>query len=160
MTQLIYGQDKAVSLWVAKKLPHIQIDSVDKCVAIGISSNDGEEMFAGAVYYNYKETDIEMSFASDNPKCTTARNIGAVLAYPFVQLGVQRITSVVMKSNKRMRRLLEGIGFVNEGTVRHAFKGKNGNPINGILYGMVHAESEKWLRRLEDGKRIQSTKAA
>jgi RimJ/RimL family protein N-acetyltransferase len=62
------------------------------------------------------------------------------------------VTSFVYKSNKRARKLNEGLGFVQEG--KHRDAGKNLEPI--FSYGLTRRDFvEKYLKRVRHG--IQET---
>jgi len=152
MTELIVGHDNDVGHWVASRIPHLQtVENLGEYIAIGIVS-DEDEIMAGAVFNNYRGTNIEIQFASVDARWATKENIGSLLSYPFVQLGVSRLTAVVSKNNKRVRKFLLGIGFKNEGTLRNAFLLPDGSPENAIIYGMIRKEAGKWLEGVSHGK--------
>lgn len=102
--------------------------------------------------------DIEVSIAASSPRWATRQTIGTLLAYPFLQLKVQRVSAKVYKSNRVSRRFVEGIGFKHEGTHRHA--GKNLETI--FSYGFTRAEYlERYARRsLVNGKDTTARAAA
>ena len=58
-----------------------------------------------------------------------------MLAYPFEQLGCERITGLVLEDNKAARKFDEGVGFQLEGTIRKAHQGKN-----ILIYGLLREE--------------------
>ncbi|MGE0757077.1 MAG: GNAT family N-acetyltransferase [Pirellulaceae bacterium] len=78
---------------------------------------DKDRLIAGAVYTDYRErTNLFVTFAADSPRWATRGNIYTILGWPFDQLGCERLSALVVKKNKRSRKLLEGLGFVLEGT--------------------------------------------
>ena len=87
---------------------------------------------AAIVYYNYRGVDCEIAFAASHPSWATKQTIGIFLLHPFKQFGCKRLTAVVHTKNKRVRKLLEGICFIHEGTLRHAFF-----PGNAQIYGLT-----------------------
>ena len=107
MTTLIFGKDEELALWAEKS----GIGPFQRpLTAIGVAGKDGKIM-AVAIYNNYRYSDdIEISFVAATPRWATQGNIRAMLSYPFVQLGVKRLSAVTNKNNKRSRKLLTGLG--------------------------------------------------
>jgi RimJ/RimL family protein N-acetyltransferase len=91
-----------------------------------------EKLEAVAVYHNYRGGCIEISFATQSPRWANRGAIEAVFAYPFRQLDVRRLTAITKKQNRRVRKLLEGTGFILEGKLRAAFPDDD-----GCLYAMT-----------------------
>ena len=132
--------------WLEQRLPGTDIGSDSVC--IGVWRNNKLSAVAG--YYNYRKVDIELSFASDNPRWATKETVAYILAFPFIQLETQRCTAMVLKSNKRCRKLLSGVGFKEEG--RHAHAGPNLETM--FSYGMTRQE---FLKRY--GQKVTTTSA-
>lgn len=81
-----------------------------------------KKLAAVAVYHNYRSPDIQISFASLSPRWAMPGAVKWIThTYPFEQLGAKRLTAIVRKKNKRVRRFLEGVGFKLEGTHPKAF---------------------------------------
>ncbi len=138
--QMIFGCDPQVTAWVAARMPGFrQEDGFGPCTAIGIAE-DGS-LIAGAVYHNYRDYDIEISFAADSAKWATRTHIREIFHYPFNQLGCVRLTTVTGRKNKRARKLDEGLGFKLEGVIRKGYDGKQ----DANVYGMLKHEC-KWRR--------------
>ena len=99
---------------------------------------------AVAIYNNYRhDADIEISFVAATPRWATQGNIRAMLRYPFVQLGVKRLSAITTKKNKRSRKLLMGLGFKQEGV--HPYAGENGT--TAITYGLYSEPAKKWVNQ-------------
>ena len=148
MTQLIFNRADELADWAEIQSPEIG-DVGRPCEAIGIASNDGKLM-AVAIYNNFtyyngsksKCYDVHMTFVAATPRWATSGNIRAVLDYPFNQLGVKRMTSIINKDNKRARKLNEGVGFKLEGM--HPFG--NGGKGRSCTYGLYHnVVKERWF---------------
>lgn len=139
--ELIIGRDKEVAEIVAQLIPEYESseDFGTSYTAIGFRS--GDEFLAGAVYSNYRVHDIELSLAALSPKWSSRSSWRAVFAYPFQQLGTRRVTCIVNKKNKRVRRLMEGAGFKLEGVLREAFK----SGADACVYGMLKSEC-RWIK--------------
>ncbi len=118
--------------WLEKRIPHLDIGS--DCWCLGVWRD--EKLAAVAGFYNYRKVDIELSFASDDPKWATKETVQWILAFPFLQLNCQRITAMVLKSNRRCRKLLRGTGFTEEG--KHAHAGPNLETM--FSYGMTQQD--------------------
>ena len=97
---------------------------------------------AVAIYNNYRySSDIEVSFVAATPRWATQGNIRAMLSYPFVQLGVKRLSAITTKKNQRGRKLLTGVGFKQEGV--DPFAGEN--KATAITYGLYSEPAKKWV---------------
>lgn len=135
--------DEFVATWVSQRVKHYR-PNPGQYVAIGIA--EGQRLIAGAVYHDFTGPGIGMTLAADSPRWATKGNISALLRYPFGQLNCRRISVCAARSNKRSRKLIEGVGFKLEGVIREGF-GKE----DAILYGMLRREC-KWLERKEHGQ--------
>lgn len=141
--RLVIGQDAGVAAFVAKLMP-VRMTSFENCVAIGVEK--GNIMIAGAVFTDYHirqhGKDIQISFAATYPIWANRAMIRGILSYPFVQLDCQRLTLLVAKSNKRARKLIEGLGFRLEGVHWRAYDGRN----DAISYCLRKEDAvAKWL---------------
>jgi len=119
-------------------------------VAIGVARNN--DLLAVAVFENYRTSNgkplsIECSIAADSPRWITKGTVRAILSYPFLQLGVQRITALVHETNERSVKFLNGLGFVREGYIRDALE----NGAGVYITGMLRAEAAKWLGGIVNG---------
>lgn len=144
--RLIFGHDAEVAAWVAARIPHVQrVETFGPLAAIGVARED--ELIAGVVYHNYlAEYQIgEVSFAASSPRWATRGNVVALLSVPFAQYGWRRLTSVVRHDNERVQRLLSGLGFKREGTVREMFATQP--KAHGVVYGMLAREYAALLKR-------------
>lgn len=131
--EFVFGMDETVEAFVAGELGERECAN-HPYTAIGLE--DKGELIAGCVYKNYKGHDIEMVFAAKNPKWASRRNIATFFAYPFHQLGCVTVSALVGRHNKRSRKLMRGLGFVEEGKKRKGFDGVR----DLMIYGMVQKE--------------------
>lgn len=88
--------------------------------------------------------DIRASIVSVNKRWATRYSLSVLFAYPFHQLKVRRMTSVIAKRNKASRSLCERLGFRLEGTIRQGVEGDD-----LCVYGILKSEV-KWLREAEN----------
>ena len=73
-------------------------------------------LLAVVVFDNFGETDVCMHIASDGSKAWMSKSLllGA-FAYPFLQLGLLRVTGLVPADNEAALAFDENLGFVREG---------------------------------------------
>jgi|TARA_R110000824_G_scaffold196779_2_gene380067 RimJ/RimL family protein N-acetyltransferase len=139
LTQLICGHDEKMAAWAEENFP----DCAPLCrplSSIGILSSDNKIMGV-AIFNNYRQNDIEITFITATPKWATPGNIRGILNYPFIQLGVKRMTAITKKSNKQARKFLIRLGFDLEGV--HPYAAKDGS--SSCTYGLYQKKAEKWL---------------
>jgi len=120
---------------------------------IGFSRDS--ELMCVAVVYHPTQSGIFCAFAATNPRWASKENIAAWGLWVFEQLGKDRVTATIMKSNKRSRKFVEGIGFKVEGKVRKANKGED-----MMVYGLLRNEHNEWLRKAFNVERKHTGKAA
>jgi RimJ/RimL family protein N-acetyltransferase len=90
--------------------------------AIGLE-RDGE-LIGGVVYDSYSGPNIFMHIAGIAGTTWLTRNfLRAMFHYPFVQLGVDRITGPVSSCNPAAARLGRHLGFTHEATLKGAVTG-------------------------------------
>ena len=134
--------------WIEARIDNINLEG-SACLGV---MRDGK-LLAVAAFGNLRSTNVEVSFASDNPRWATREAITAMLAYPFYQLRVQRVSALCLKSNAKVRRFVKGIGFLEEGRLRHMGPHKE----TMFLYGMTF---DDYYKRYIDGRQHQTATAA
>lgn len=114
---VLYGADDVVGEWVNARLGAGKSDV--PFVAMGILW--GEDRLAlGAMFFNQQDRDITLAVAAD-PECGFKRRAFAqIMAYPFIQLGLPRVTAEIPLSNERSIDAVKRLGFVREGVKRRA----------------------------------------
>lgn len=143
-TQIVLGYDRAVAWWVHQHLVDPPADW-GKCTAIGIAQ-DGD-LIAGIVFNNFCWPNIEASIASTTPRWCSRRNLAAIFAFPFRQLGCRRMGATTGLTNQTARSFLCRLGFRQEGICHQAWPLSVANPTgDAVLYGMTPDEC-RWLLR-------------
>lgn len=129
--RLIFGHDDAVAQWVAMRIPGMT--SFGPCVGIGVMDS-ADVLIGGVIFHDWQPQwkNIQCSFASDRRDWLTRKLIRVILAYPFQQVGAERITTLTPKRNKAARQFLQKFGFRHEGNVRRGF-GDDDAIISGLL---------------------------
>lgn len=104
------------------------------CKVITQLRDDGA--IAAAVVYEITARDAHMTVASDGSRRWMTREfIREVFLYPFVQLGLARVTVLVPENNAVALDMDRRLGFVPEGRLRKFF-GQH----DGIVLGMLRSE--------------------
>jgi len=106
--------------------------------AIGLEQ-DGM-IIAGVLYDNFTRVNIDAHIAGEGRRWMTKRFLGEMFRYPFVQLGVARITCRIAASNADSLRLCQHMGFTWEGRIREALP--DGEDL--LILGMLRREC-RWL---------------
>jgi len=123
MSELIFGRDDELAAWAEHVYPECA-PLARPLTAIGVASSQGD-ILAVAIYHNYRYNDVEITFvAATRSRWATKPIIRSLLHYPFFQLGVDRMTGITAKSNRKARKLNEAIGFVLEGVHPYAARGR------------------------------------
>ncbi len=123
--------DGVVVAWVRQQIGYVP--DFGACTALGLVADDGKPL-AGAVYHEYRPecATVMISFAAASPRWATENTIRAFLAYPFRELGVNKLRAAVMHTNERSLRLTSGVGFKREGTLADEF----GPGKHAVMFGM------------------------
>lgn len=116
-TRLIYGEEKRLLPWAAER---IGISAFRRdAFSIGVE-RDGV-LVAVVVYDTFSDCDCNIHVASDGSAQWLTRDaLAGIFAYPFVQLGYRRVTSLIGTRNKASERFCRHLGFEQEGYCRHA----------------------------------------
>ena len=117
---LIYGEDDTVKQWVAHLIPHM-VNGFGSCTAIGYTS--GDRLIAGFVYHDYHAAfgTIQLSMAAISPMWAKREVIAEVLQYPFEQLKVYKVFTVMPVDNTKAIKVNAHIGFIQEAILAHQF---------------------------------------
>ncbi len=124
--------------------------------AIGVA--DGVKPVAGVVYNVHDPSfhTLMIHVASTTPKWAQRGVLAGLLHYPFEQMGVRKLWSVVASSNERAIRFDKWLGFKQEAILSRHF-GKD----HAVVLRMFRGDYEKFKHRmLRNGKEGQSAHAA
>lgn len=129
-TQLIYGQEDILLPWAAAR---IGVDGFKRdAYSIGLAREG--EIVAVCVYENFTKFDCSMHCASDGSAQWMSREfLLAAFAYPFSQLGMRRISTMVPARNTRAIAFDQHVGWVQEGICRKCMAGDEDMIILGML---------------------------
>ena len=138
---LVYDCSREIAKWVGERLDGARFEP---CTAIGVVRHG--HLIAGIVYSNYRDGNVEISMVAESPLWASRQNFGALLGYPFYQLGCRRVTCLVKATNQPVRAFLCRLGFREEGIIRQGFAHDD-----AAILGMLKSEC-KWLKEECDGR--------
>jgi RimJ/RimL family protein N-acetyltransferase len=140
MRFILAGKDELVTQWVTERIKDFSVSGKGHS-AIGLMDGDGQ-ILAGVVYDMFRGYDVQMHIATTKDrKWMTKTFLHECFRYPFLQLGVKRVTGLVPASNEDARRFDEHLGFKLEGRVRLGCP--DGDDL--LIYGMLKDEC-RWIR--------------
>lgn len=112
---MIVFERERLGEWARARIPGIRSWG-DWYQAIGKEVNG--KIVAAVIYNHYDfEHSIAMHVAAENG-WFSKDFMAAVFAYPFEQLGCERVTGYVAANKRRELRFFEALGFVREGLMR------------------------------------------
>ena len=140
MTQLIFDKDEELAVWAEINYP--ECSPIPRpFTSIGVADNNGN-ILAVAIFHDFAIVDIHVTFiAATRSRWATKPIIKSLLHYPFLQLGVKRMTAITNKSNKKARKLLESLGFKLEGVHPLADAGLRSK----TSYGLYEDRAMEWF---------------
>ena len=129
MATLIYGSEDRLLPWAQER---IGVTFRTDAYTLGLEK-DGE-LVAVVVYDNFSDGDCNMHIASDGTRAWMNKSLlVSAFAYPFMQLGLRRVTGMVPAHNADALAFDEHLGFVREGF--HPQAGPGGTDL--ITLGML-----------------------
>ena len=130
--------DHEIAAWIAQRVPYVR--HLEPCRCIAFRRRDSGEIVYGGAFNEFRGRDVQYHAACDDPAVLTRSRIRLLFEYPFEQLGVERISCVIAASNKRSRRVVEGLGWKLEGTIRKFYADDE----DGHLFGILKSDC-KWI---------------
>lgn len=123
--------------WVEARIRNYALPK--EYVALGVSMPRGQGV---VIYSDFHESvpDLKMDCAGEGA-WLSREALRVFFAYPFLELGCRRVTTIVAKKHKRARKFNERLGFIQEGVCR---KAAPGGKDNAIIYGMLQEEC-RWI---------------
>lgn len=137
--------DKRVAKWVMERTPYPQrkgFDAQPDYPIRGIGYEVDGKMVMGLIFMNHAPwlKNIEVGIALEGSGGVLRGILRHAMIYPFVQLGCQRVTAYVPKRADKSRKMVQAVGFVEEGNMRHGF-----GTDDCMVYGLLKREAErKW----------------
>ena len=114
--KLIYGEEDRLLPWAQER---IGVRFRPDAYTIGLE-RDGK-IVACVVYDTFSDADCCMHIASDGTRRWMNKALlVSAFSYPFIQLGLRRVTGMVPARNAEALAFNEHLGFVREGYHPHA----------------------------------------
>lgn len=137
--------DRRVARWVLDRTPMPQckgFEAMPDYPMRGIGYEVGGKMVAGLIFFNHvtwnKAVEVGVALETDGPVLRPI--LRHAMVYPFIQLQCQRVTAMIPKRAHLSRKLVETVGFKEEGNIRHGF-----GTDHCMVYGLLKQEAErKW----------------
>lgn len=137
---LLWGHDQEVRDFVSAHFSHVlAAGGFHNGYAAGLTERG--RLVGGVLLTHVTTFDGHITVAFDSARVLTPDTLDKLFRVPFRHLCLRRLTALVDPKNKRCRRLLEGLGFSQEGKLRRGLDGRR----DAIVYGML-AEECRWIR--------------
>lgn len=119
---LLEGHDEAVAQFVADFSPIERPVFAPGYRAFGVLRSDGQ-LVAGVVLSDWRPQfrTIELSAAAVSSFAFGPQIVAAVSAYVFEKLEVHRVWAKTALKNERAKRMLRGLGFIQEAVISHHY---------------------------------------
>lgn len=137
-------ENLGLALWLKERVPDVGVSGGFRCVAF---FEKGVGIQAVVMYTNYRQSSLEMVFAAEPGGRWAQRDLmDIVMSWPFA-IGCNRITALCRKSNKLSRKLVQQLGFKQEGKLRRGATDGEDVFIYGLLEGEYRLTPRQKLRR-------------
>lgn len=136
--KIVMGQNDRLGPWMVARQQYAEwIPGSGQ--TIGLLSDD-DEPIAVAAFDQYNEANINIHIAAvPGKRWATPNFLWYCFYYPFIQLGVKRVTGIVASTNLAARRFDEHIGFTLEATLKDA------HPDGDLLVYCMTKDQCRWL---------------
>ena len=115
--RLVYGENERCLSWASERIGGLQFRPDAR--TIGHERNG--KLAAVCVFDGFSAADANIHVASDGSRRWLTRGfLAAVFAFPFIQVGLRRVTGLVPARNLVARQFNRRLGFDFEGLCRHA----------------------------------------
>lgn len=98
-------------------------------------------IFNNAVYHHGRLIDVEITAAAKTAAWITKGNLRVVFGLVFENWKAARLSACIKKSNKRARKFVTALGFVEEGVKKRGWLGKD----DLVIYGMLKKDC-RWIK--------------
>lgn len=154
MSRVLYAPEQDLLAFVERKIGMAAPFAAD---ARAIGWGGGWHIEAAAVFFRFETYDCEVAFAVDGRRWFDPAFAHAAFAYPFWQLGLERITCDVAAADRRARALARMLGFQPEGRKRRLDRNDD-----RLIYGLLRTECRwlapgAWLDQASPVKRASSS---
>lgn len=151
---IIGNQKERAAEWAAGRFPGSDPTPGWGYFTALLVEKDGD-ILAAVIYNNFSSNSLDMHVASVEGRNWLSKSfLSAVFGYPFIQLGLGRVTAKIGEDNLKAKRFLEHLGFTHEGT--HPEGWERGIPL--LSFGLLR-EQCRFLGPEFNGKAISTESA-
>ena len=138
---LVYDDPRLLD-WCAARIPDCSPEHWHRNGAVPLGVATENDIIAVMVVHDYEPwyKAAQISMAATRPDWARRSTIQKLLNYPFGQLKVDRLTTLISSENTRALRFNEGLGFVREGVLKHGC-GEH----DRIVLGLYRGNAGRWL---------------
>lgn len=138
---ILTNADEHVARWVSEQFGEAAVSVPYK--SVGVLDAAGN-VVGGAYFYSYREgRDIYVAVAMADGVNMPRDAVVKILAYPFLQLDLRRISADIEEDNRRALEQAEILGFQLEGIKRGA--GSRGQDV--FMMGLFRDQCPFWRRK-------------
>ena len=101
--------------------------------------DENDDIIGVVIFSRFTPWNCELSTVSSSPRFLTRELLRVTFNYIFNQVGLRRATSVIESDNVKALKLNRGIGFKDEGLLKHWYGDKD-----GIVLGLLK-EDCRWI---------------
>lgn len=132
--RLLHGHDEAVAAFVAGLAPIERPVFEPGYRGFGVIRDDGA-LVAGVVFSGWRPafSTLELSGAAIDPRALSHRILAELGEYAFGQLEAFRVWARTSVDNRRARRFLKGIGFIEESVQAHWYGKGNHAVVSRVI---------------------------
>lgn len=143
MATLIVGQEAILLPWVARRIPHVSTDrGFGPARVIGVASDPQvKELWAAVVFHDFQpeRATVQLSVAASDPRWATRGTFARILAFPFLQFGVNKVWSAIPHMNERVVKFCCATGMKREATLAHHF----GPGVHAVICRMLRKDYDR-----------------
>jgi ribosomal-protein-alanine N-acetyltransferase len=123
-----------------------------RCVRWGIARRGKGEIIGTCGYYGFHSLHKRAGIGYELARSSWQQGImtealGAIIRFGLMDIGLNRIQAVVMPENEGSVRLLEGLGFNQEGVLREYEKWGDKGYVDLLMLSLLRCEFE-WSQRI------------
>jgi RimJ/RimL family protein N-acetyltransferase len=109
-----------------------------ECSTIAIHD---DSLLAVLVYNAKDEANIGISIASTSPRWCSKLSLKVIFGFPFVQLGLNRVTATIRETNRKSISVVERLGFILEGELTQYYTSGE----SAMIYGLTK-DNCRWIK--------------
>lgn len=156
MIKLLFSEDELfqmrIARWVMARVFMVRRLRPGDFKVIAVAKIDPAKetstVIAALLFHDYVELGdggkVEVSMAADHASWAQPGIVRGLLNYPFVQLNCHVLVATTNKTNKRTRRFLKGMGFIESGMIPNRPYADD-----TIIYSLRREDASRWLTATE-----------